>query len=460
MGRKKIQIKRIEDDRNRQVTFAKRKNGIFKKAMELSKLCDCEIALIVFDSNEKLYQYSSTSVDQILLKYTEYGQPFETKDNNDYEIMFGEKKKQLQQAAKAAAAAAAAGANAEASANFNMVHGSTSNGATEQSFQSMHGGMNGAPLGLTNDPDQYLLNSCSRPRTQKKRVHRGFQQLLQKQHAGYTPPTLPLYQHGMGTLGGLPSHHMLNSLPSPPNLSNILPSPTTGMILHDFSPQNAGLFGQNPMLGGVIPGEFHDSKSSVFGLNLVPSDFSQGCGNSVHPQQPQQTEDPYYAPSKQIELLDMSAGNRPNSPVGGDGVFTDNNNKTFQPDETTCNVDEPSDKRQKQPQQDNSPNKRDDSQAANESETTIADKSAAVEVLPPKREPKQGSHDDDPIVSSNLAKCSDIQRASPTKAVPSSESRAPTTTSESASSETEKHSRSEMAGSASSSPHKRQRVVV
>ncbi|GMF65127.1 unnamed protein product [Phytophthora lilii] len=83
MGRKKIQIKRIEDDRNRQVTFAKRKNGIFKKAMELSKLCDCEIALIVFDSNDKLYQYSSTSVDQILLKYTEYGEPYETKDNND-----------------------------------------------------------------------------------------------------------------------------------------------------------------------------------------------------------------------------------------------------------------------------------------------------------------------------------------------------------------------------------------
>lgn len=51
--------------------------------MELSKLCDCEIALIVFDSNDKLYQYSSTSVDQILLKYTEYGEPYETKDNND-----------------------------------------------------------------------------------------------------------------------------------------------------------------------------------------------------------------------------------------------------------------------------------------------------------------------------------------------------------------------------------------
>jgi hypothetical protein len=83
MGRKKIEIKRIEDDRNRQVTFQKRKNGLLKKAMELSKLCDCEIALIIFDSNDKLYQYSSTGVDKILLKYTEYGEAYEEKDNND-----------------------------------------------------------------------------------------------------------------------------------------------------------------------------------------------------------------------------------------------------------------------------------------------------------------------------------------------------------------------------------------
>jgi hypothetical protein len=55
--------------------------------MELSKLCDCEIALIVFDSNDKLYQYSSTSVDQILLKYTEYGEPYETKDNADVRLL-------------------------------------------------------------------------------------------------------------------------------------------------------------------------------------------------------------------------------------------------------------------------------------------------------------------------------------------------------------------------------------
>ena len=48
MGRKKIQISRITDERNRQVTFNKRKFGVMKKAYELSVLCDCEIALIIF----------------------------------------------------------------------------------------------------------------------------------------------------------------------------------------------------------------------------------------------------------------------------------------------------------------------------------------------------------------------------------------------------------------------------
>jgi hypothetical protein len=203
MGRKKIKIQRIEDDRNRQVTFAKRKNGIFKKAMELSKLCDCEIALIVFDSNDKLYQYSSTSVDQILLKYTEYGDPFEAKDNNDYEIMFGDKKKQKEPAAAAAAAASASAANAAAGNNaFNAqtAAGQACNGIPPQypGDRMMHGMSAGAALGLTNDPDQYMLNAgVDRAPGQKKRMHRGFQQLLKKEQLSYIPPSLPLYQHSV-----------------------------------------------------------------------------------------------------------------------------------------------------------------------------------------------------------------------------------------------------------------------
>lgn len=99
MGRKKIKIQPIKDDRNKQVnpppfsaspssalaplqmdvneclplkvTFLKRKYGLMKKAYELSVLCDCEIALIIFNSNNKLVQYASTEIDKILMKYTE-----------------------------------------------------------------------------------------------------------------------------------------------------------------------------------------------------------------------------------------------------------------------------------------------------------------------------------------------------------------------------------------------------
>ncbi|XP_010779017.1 myocyte-specific enhancer factor 2A-like isoform X2 [Notothenia coriiceps] len=83
MGRRKIQIARIVDERNRQVTFMKRKFGLMKKAYELSVLCDCEIALIIFNSSNKLFQYASTDMDKVLLKYTEYNEPHESRTNCD-----------------------------------------------------------------------------------------------------------------------------------------------------------------------------------------------------------------------------------------------------------------------------------------------------------------------------------------------------------------------------------------
>ncbi|KAL8460631.1 hypothetical protein ACS0TY_032224 [Phlomoides rotata] len=58
-GREKIEIKRIENNTNRQVTFCKRRNGLLKKACELSVLCDAEVALIVFSSCGRLYKYAN-----------------------------------------------------------------------------------------------------------------------------------------------------------------------------------------------------------------------------------------------------------------------------------------------------------------------------------------------------------------------------------------------------------------
>lgn len=78
MGKGRVELKRIENKINRQVTFAKRRNGLLKKAYELSVLCDAEVALIIFSSRGKLYEFSSTSsMLQTLEKYqkSNYGPP-------------------------------------------------------------------------------------------------------------------------------------------------------------------------------------------------------------------------------------------------------------------------------------------------------------------------------------------------------------------------------------------------
>ncbi|EYU33456.1 hypothetical protein MIMGU_mgv11b022311mg [Erythranthe guttata] len=60
MGRKKLEIKRIEDNGARMVCFSKRRNGLIKKAKELSVLCDVDVAAIIFSKRGKLFQFCST----------------------------------------------------------------------------------------------------------------------------------------------------------------------------------------------------------------------------------------------------------------------------------------------------------------------------------------------------------------------------------------------------------------
>ncbi|XP_040367991.1 agamous-like MADS-box protein AGL11 isoform X2 [Rosa chinensis] len=76
MGRRKVELKRIESSISRQVTFSKRRTGILKKAFELSVLCDAEVALIVFSPSGKLYQYASHDINRTIAMYrSEIGLP-------------------------------------------------------------------------------------------------------------------------------------------------------------------------------------------------------------------------------------------------------------------------------------------------------------------------------------------------------------------------------------------------
>ncbi|KAL0798979.1 hypothetical protein Bca101_054154 [Brassica carinata] len=73
MGRGRVEMKRIENKINRQVTFSKRRAGLLKKAHEISVLCDAEVSLIVFSHKGKLFEYSSEScMEKVLERYERY----------------------------------------------------------------------------------------------------------------------------------------------------------------------------------------------------------------------------------------------------------------------------------------------------------------------------------------------------------------------------------------------------
>ncbi|GLC35064.1 hypothetical protein PLESTB_000550500 [Pleodorina starrii] len=92
MTRSKVQLQRIADDKVRQDMFAKRKQGLFKKAMELSVLCDCDVGLIIFGpgasgpgaGGQRLYQYSSACMDELLERYAAaVAEPHERRRNGE-----------------------------------------------------------------------------------------------------------------------------------------------------------------------------------------------------------------------------------------------------------------------------------------------------------------------------------------------------------------------------------------
>lgn len=89
MGRGRVQLKRIENKISRQVTFSKRRSGLWKKANEISVLCDAQVALLVFSTKGKLFEYcSDSSMGRVLERYEHHtysqkkvGTPYEPKEN-------------------------------------------------------------------------------------------------------------------------------------------------------------------------------------------------------------------------------------------------------------------------------------------------------------------------------------------------------------------------------------------
>ncbi|CAI0419864.1 unnamed protein product [Linum tenue] len=90
MAREKIQIKKIDNATARQVTFSKRRRGLFKKAQELSVLCDADVALIIFSSTGKLFHYSSSSMKEILERHNLHSKNIEKLEQPSLELQLVE----------------------------------------------------------------------------------------------------------------------------------------------------------------------------------------------------------------------------------------------------------------------------------------------------------------------------------------------------------------------------------
>ncbi|CAG7871665.1 protein MADS AFFECTING FLOWERING 5 isoform X2 [Brassica rapa] len=71
MGRRKVEIKRIENKSSRQVTFCKRRNGLIEKARQLSVLCGSSVAVLIVSSTGKVYSSSSGDSMAKILKHYE-----------------------------------------------------------------------------------------------------------------------------------------------------------------------------------------------------------------------------------------------------------------------------------------------------------------------------------------------------------------------------------------------------
>ena len=60
MGRKKVSISYIDDEKERKTTFKKRRLGLLKKAMQLSIMCDTLVQVKVYNPDDfSLLEYNS-----------------------------------------------------------------------------------------------------------------------------------------------------------------------------------------------------------------------------------------------------------------------------------------------------------------------------------------------------------------------------------------------------------------
>jgi hypothetical protein len=68
-GRQKIEMKKMSNESHLQVTFSKRRSGLFKKASELCTLCGADAALVVFSPSGKVFSFGHPNLDTVINHY-------------------------------------------------------------------------------------------------------------------------------------------------------------------------------------------------------------------------------------------------------------------------------------------------------------------------------------------------------------------------------------------------------
>ena len=101
MGRSKVIVKHIDDPVKRKATFQKRKGGVMKKAMELSVLCGCDIAFVMFDEHGDMFQFASKDLKRTLKRAFNHKGKKEMKDNDALLRTHGIKKDRVEKSTEA-----------------------------------------------------------------------------------------------------------------------------------------------------------------------------------------------------------------------------------------------------------------------------------------------------------------------------------------------------------------------
>jgi hypothetical protein len=247
MGRKKIQITRIQDERNRQVTFTKRKFGLMKKAYELSVLCDCEIALIIFNSTNRLFQYASTDMDKVLLKYTEYNEPHESRTNSD--IMEALQRKEGKQCA---------GADSDDESPGPSTPQQSGGPAAHQNANNSSSNANNSMASNNSAGNNYLNGNMSNA-------------------AGGLHPSQTLDFNGVANIAHIFNNPFLSSMNNPYN-RQALPNAAAAVAASMAASSNARQQQQPPKIHEDFP-----STSSAFSHNFSPTTSSSLADCSTSP---------------------------------------------------------------------------------------------------------------------------------------------------------------------------------